>query len=607
MRGAIATILGIIMRFTTRLFALFLAGFLVSACSHKDKNAPLAFVPANTPYVLANLDVPNDATRTALLAQADAQWSSQLAQLNATADRIATKDPDAAHLLHALAADSNGKTLEAYFHSSGIDIKGHFALYGVGLAPVARVELSDAKAFEGFISRLEHAYGKPLDAAKVGTQSYQKYSFSESGTEIVLAVVGKYAVVALLPAQPTPALLRQALGLDRPAKNLQDSDRLTALVKTKGYQKWLIGNLDLTRALPLAVSATDPLISAIRTASAAAESAKTGEPIANQLQTSPSCSADASRIAARVPSISFGYTRVDNKHQEMRMDIALAGDITKAFSGLKVALPGLGTLGSAPLDISIALPVTQLRAFWSAQAQAVAAKPFTCPMLTDLNDSFAKLGPFMQKAAIPPFGDLLGVRIALDTLAAAPDTSVPAFTGRLVLGSNDPEVLLGAGQMMAPALRESKPSKDGKPVALSSEMIRLLGQPAWIAMTHTALALGIGAGEDAKLTNTLKEGSGDAGRMARMHLTGAMYLDWLQLMEQKADNFAATAAAIGKSDDTSSTTDDTDDAAEIAANAKRSKAQFAIMRVQAERIDSIDAEMHVSNSGMVITSQTLLK
>ena len=595
------------MRLTTRLLALGLAGLLVTACSHKDKNAPLAFVSADTPYVVANLEVADKSTRAALLAQADAQWPSQLAQLNATADRMAVKDPDGARLLHALADDSNGKTLANYLRNAGVDIGGYWAFYGVSLSPVARFELSDTKAFESFISRLERAYGKPLETGVLGGQRYRTYHFPASGTEVVLAIIGKYAVISLLPAQPTPALLRQVLGLDRPAKTLQDSDRLTSLVKTKGYQKWLIGNLDLTRALPLAISSSDPLFNAIRTAHAAAESAKTGEPIANQLQTSPGCDADAARIAARIPSISFGYTRLDARHQEMRLDIALADDITKAFSGLKVALPGLGNLGTAPFDVSIALPVKPLRAFWSAQAEAVTSKPFTCPMLTDLNDSFAKLGPATQKAAIPPFGDLLGLRIALDSLVAAPNTSVPSFTGRVVLASSDPEVLLAAGQMMVPALGQSKPAKDGKPVALSADMIRLLGQPAWIAMTSNALGLGIGPGEESKLSTMLKDATGDAGRMNRLHLTGAMYLNWLQLMEQKADSFAATAAVISKSDDPSIGANDADDAAEVAANAERSKAQFAAMKAQAERVDSIDVEMHVSSSGMVITSQTLLK
>ena len=605
MTGAPFTTLGINMRSTTRYIALGFAGVMLAACGHKDKDAPLAFVPADTPYVVANLDIMDDATRGALLAQADAQLPSQLAQLDATAERLARKDPEGARLLRALRTEFNGKTIEAFAQGAGLNLKGYSAFYGLGLAPVLRFELSDPGAFEGFVGRLETAYGKKLDVANVDKQSYRKYAFPASGTEVVLATVNKQAVAALLPADASPAMLRQALGLDRPQKSLQDDGRLATLAKAKGYQKWLVGELDLTRALPLAVSGKDPLVSAIQKAHAEAIAAKTGEPVATQLQTSPSCSTDATRIAARMPAVSFGYTKLDAKHQDARFDVALADDISKAFAGLKVALPGLGSAGTAPFDLSVALPVSNMRTFWLAQADAVAAKPFSCPSLTDLNDSFAKLGPAMQKAAIPPFGDMLGVRIVLDSLAPGKDAGLPTFSGRLVLGTNNPEGLLAMGQMMVPALAQLKPARDGKPLPLPKDLVSMLGQPAWVAMGEKALALGVGAGADTRLGDTLKDAVGDAGQMGRMHISGAMYLSWLQLMEQKIDSLAAATATISKSDEPS--IDDSDDATEAAADLARSKAQFAAMKSQAERVDSIDAEMHVDNDGMVITSQTVLK
>ncbi|UJJ59307.1 hypothetical protein [Rhodanobacter denitrificans] len=594
------------MRSTTRYIALGFAGVMLAACGHKDKDAPLAFVPADTPYVVANLDIMDDATRGALLAQADAQLPSQLAQLDASAERLARKDPDGARLLHALRTEFNGKTIESFAQGAGLNLKGYSAFYGLGLAPVLRFQLSDSGAFEGFVGRLETAYGKKLDVALVDKQSYRKYAFPASGTEVVLATVNKQAVAALLPADASPALLRQALGLDRPPQSLQDDGRLKTLAKAKGYQKWLVGELDLTRALPLAISGKDPLISAIQKAHAEAIAAKTGEPVATQLQTSPSCGADAARIAARVPAMSFGYTRLDTKHQDVRFDVALADDISNAFAGLKVALPGLGGSGTAPFDLSLALPVAEARTFWLAQADAVAAKPFSCPSLTDLNDSFAKLGPAMQKAAIPPFGDMLGLRIALDSLVAGKDAGLPTFSGRVLIGTGNPDGLFAMGQMMVPALAALKPSHDGKPLPLPKDATGMLGQPAWVAMGEKALAFGIGAGEDTRLGDTLKDPIGDAGRMARMHISGAMYLSWLQLMEQKIDSLAAATAAIGKSDEPS-IDDSGDSAAETAAELARSKAQFAAMKSQAERVDRIDAEMHVDNGGMVITSQTALK
>src|SRR6185437_1744621 len=480
---------------------------------------------------------------------------------------------------------------------------------GEGMAPVLRFELTDPKAFEGFVGRLETAYGKRLDTATIGTQSYRRQLFPASGTELVLAVVGKQMVAAILPVDAATPLLRQTLGLDRPAKSLQDDGRLVALAKDKGYAKWLVGQLDLTRALPLVISGSDPLVAAIEHAHAGAESAKTGEPVANLLKTSPSCASEASRIAARVPSISFGYTRLDAKHQDGRFDVALADDIAKALSGLKVELPGLGGGSAAPFDLSLALPVVALRTFWSAQADAVAAKPFTCPMLVDLNDGFAKLGEAMPKAALPPFGNLLGLRLALDSLSADKTSSLPNFSGRVVLGTSDPSGLLATGQMMVPALAKLKPAAGGAPVALPKDMATMLGQPAWLATSDKALALGIGAGEDAKLAATLHDPAGGPGQMLRMHLSGAMYLDWLKFMEMKSDSLAAAAAEMSKSDEPTINGDTTpaDEAAQAAADAARSKAQFTAMEAQAQRVDSIDAEAHVDDSGLVITSHTTLK
>ncbi|HVC17314.1 MAG TPA: hypothetical protein VNE18_08435 [Rhodanobacter sp.] len=595
------------MRPTTRILALGFAGVMLAACAHKDKNAPLAFVPADTPYVVANLDVLDDNTRLALLARADTQLPSQVAQLDTMAMQLASKDPAGASVLRAFSAELKGKTIETFARNAGLNLKGYSAFYGLGLAPVLRVELSDPKAFDGFVGRLETAYGKKPDVASIGQQSYSRFPFVASGTQLILATVGKQAVMALLPADAAPAMVRQALGLDRPHKSLQDDGRLTKLAKAKGYRKWLVGELDLTRALPLAMGGQDPLLRAILKAHAEAESARTGEPVANQLQTPPGCSVEAGRIAARVPAVSFGYTQLDTRQQDARFDVALADDITKAFAGLKVALPGLGGAGTAPFDLSIALPVAQLRSFWSAQADAVTAKPFTCPALSDLNEAFARLGPAMQKAAIPPFGDMLGLRIALDTFAAGGRNGMPTFTGRLLIGTNNPAGLLAMGQMMVPALARLKPANDGTPLALPKNMSAMFGQPAWIAMGEKALALGIGAGEDSKLGDTLKAPGGDAGQMSRMHLSGAMYLNWVQLMEQKLDSLAATTAAIGKSAGPSADDSHADEAAQQAANLARSKAQFAVMKAQAERVDSIDAEMHIDNDGMVITSQTALK
>jgi len=591
------------MRPMTRVSALALAGVLLAGCGHKDKDAPLAFAPADTPYVLANLEVLDENTRQALLAQADAQLPAQVAQMNAAADQLAAKDPASANVLRALAAEFKDNHVETFAQNTGLDLKGHSALYGLGLAPVLRFDLADPKAFEGFIARLEAAYGKKFDVATIGAQSYRKYVSTAEDTEVILAIVGKQAVATLLPADASEALLRQALGLDRPAHSLLDDGRLTDLAKAKGYQPWAVGELDLNRALPLIGSGKDPLFLALLKAHAASESAKTGEPVAHLTQVPASCQTDAARIAARVPQLSFGYTQLDAKHQNVRMDVALADDITKTFAGLKVELPGLGADATAPFELSLALPMNTLRTFWGAQAAAVADKPFTCPALDNFNDNFAQLGDATQKAAIPPIGDLLGLHLALDSFAAGDNGELPKINGRLVIGTNNPTAMLAMGQMASPILAKLKLTADGKPQSLPADVIAALGQPGWAAMGDKALALAIGAGEDGKLVDMLKQPSGDAGSMMRMHLSGDMYMAWVKVMEQKADSLAKLNAAM----DHDASSADSSEADDQAAALARSKAQIEAMRAQAARTQSISAEVHVDNTGLVVTSQTELK
>lgn len=581
------------MRPTKRLIALGVASVLLAACGHKDKDAPLAFVPADTPYVAASLDKLDDDAYEAMLAQVNSELPGQVAQMKSLAQDMETKgNADGARLMKAVAAEFDGKTAEAALKNLGLDIKTGSAIYGLGLSPVIRVALADPTAWDAFVGRLETAYGKKLDTTDAGGQSYRHVALSDTGVQLVIATVGKQAVVSLLPADAAQPMIRQALGADRPEKSLQDDGRLADLAKDKGYKDYAVGQVDLTRLLPLIAAGKDPLF----TTFLKHQSAKTGEPVP---ALPASCQAEATRIASRVPSISFGYTKLDLHHQSQRVDVALADDITKAFSGLKVELPGLGQDAAAPFDISLALPVEQIRTFASAQADAVAAKPFECPAFASLNDSFTKLGSVMQQAAIPPFGDIRGVRFVLDSFKpAAAEGQMPQIAGRIVLATRNPAGLLAMGQAV---LGNFKLAADGKPAALPPNLTGMLGAPGFAAMNGQAIAIGVGAGEDAKLDEVLMASTGDAGRLSRLHLNGDMYRQWVDVMADKAKTYASAMAAASAADGApDSQPDDT-------AAAERSKAQFEAMKAQAARVVQVTGESHMDDKGLVISGSVEYK
>lgn len=580
------------MRSMTRLLMLALAGTLLAGCGHKDKNAPLAYVPADTPYVVANLKPLDADVRKAYLARADAQLPAQLARMDQAASQIAERSPALARLLHALADAYKGNTIEGLIQQAGIDPDGHFALYGLGLSPVMRGELRDPKAFDAFAARLEAAYGKPLDSASVDGQAYRRAVSTESHTALLVATVGKQAVLALLPEDASTTMLREAFGLDHPAHSLQDSGALAELARAKGYQPWLIGKLDVQRLASLAAGGKDPLFATLLKAGAQRESAQTGEPVANLTRIPASCPADAARIAARVPQLSFGYTRLDATHQDSRFDVSLAGDITQAFAGLKVDLPGLGQDASAPFDLSLAMPMAEVRTFWLAQADAVAAKPFTCPAVADLNAGFARLGAMLQKAATPPLGDLIGLRVALDKLDFTPGATLPGIEGRVLLATRNPAGLLGMAQLSVPALSQVRVPANGTPVALPANLSGALGAPAWAAMDSHALAVAVGSGENAKLGSMLHAPSGDAGRLLRMHVDGSMYASWIKAMAQKLDRTTAAASP-----------DDPEGKARLAGLQSR----LAALQTHADQVQDVSAEIHMDAQGLVISNRLTLK
>ncbi|HEY4092789.1 MAG TPA: hypothetical protein VGN46_14845 [Luteibacter sp.] len=576
------------MRPTKRLLALGVASVLLAACGHKDKDAPLAFVPADTPYVVASLDKLDDDTYEAVLAQLNTEAPGQVAQLKSYAEEFEAKgNADAARLLRALVAELDGKNAETVLKNVGVDLKTGSAIYGVGLSPVARAALADPAAWNAFVGRLETAYGKKLDTADAGGQAYRHVALGDTGTQLIIATVGKDAVAALLPADAGQPLIRQALGADRPEKNLQDDGRLADLAKDKGYKNYVVGQVDLTRLLPLVAAGKDPLFATFLKH----QSQKTGEPAP---QIPASCQEEATRVAARVPSFSFGYTKLDLHHVEQRVDVAMASDITSAFSGLKVELPGLGSDATGPFDASIALPVEQLRTFFTAQSEAVAAKPFACPAFASLNDSFAKMGSTMQQAAIPPFGDIRGVRLIIDSYKpGAPGAVIPQINGRIVLATRNPAGLLAMSQAVLGG--EFKLAADGKPAPLPANLTQSLGMPAWAAMNGQAIAIGLGAGEDNKLDDVLMGSTGDAGRLSRLHLNGDMYRTWVDVMSEKAQAYASAMAEAATADGAPA------DQASDTATAQRSKAQFEAMKAQAARVVQVSGEAHMDEKGLVIS------
>jgi hypothetical protein len=103
---------------------------------------------------------------------------------------------------------------------AGIDRDSVFAIYGDGLLPVFRIELSDRDKFDATVSRLESKSPQKFQVGTVGGESYRYYDIEEA--RFVVATPGDSAVITIVPSTYSDERLARALGIKKPQDNVAD-------------------------------------------------------------------------------------------------------------------------------------------------------------------------------------------------------------------------------------------------------------------------------------------------------------------------------------------------------------------------------------------------
>lgn len=495
-----------------------------------DAHAPLAYVPADTPYLFANLEpVP---------AEVSAQWMQQMdlvgelwrSQLAGAIAKLQQERPDAPELkwMQAIGAELEGKTLQQVFESMGHDVRARVALYGIGLAPVLRVTLADAEKFRAFLARLEQRGGTPFPRATLDGQEYLNL---EGGPDArlrgIVAVQDGQLVLTLAP-RGDDAALRELLGLQKPARTLQDGATLRALNQEFAYLPYGSGYFDVRALLQRFTAAPTPLETAFLAALQVEKPAL-----------DPVCQAEYEALAAAVPRMSFGYTAMDAKRADMVARLETNAAIAADLRTLRAPMPGLAQADEAPFNVGVSFKLGALPGLVGKWADAVAAAPWQCPTLQPLNQSFAQgrqqLANPVVFGAAPVFEGLhaIATRLELKGPGETPDVG-----GKLLIGSPSPAALVGMAKSFVPQLASLQLAPDGKVHKLPALPDVPAELPTWVAMNDHVLGLAIGPGEEADLADYLQV---DPARQPLFVVgySGALFAQFnRQVLEQAA---AATA------------------------------------------------------------------
>jgi hypothetical protein len=508
----------------------------------EETGNPLAYVPADTPYVFAaNKALSADQAR-AMLRQYG--LSSDVLAMLVEPVKAALLAGDSGNgelgkLIAAFESEFAGKDLEQIHAVLGVRLGGRNVLYGVGLTPVLRMELDQPQAFAQSVARIEQHAGQRLAQAKIGEHEYWYLPLGQSPLRLVMAVIDSTLVLSLASDPAPDAATRAVLGLDLPDRSLQAAGTLDTVIADYGLHSGIAGYIDSTALLHATTAPLSAPDSALQVA--------LGMP---QSQPGAQCSSEFGQIADAMPRLVVGYTQVGDRQVEALSVLQLRADIASNLMRLRAPMPGLDAVNEdSVLDLGVSIALQQVPAVIGALVKATEQTPWQCPELTSLNDAAKNLKTLSTNPAL--LGSAAMVRsvfAVINRLQWPNGAAMPDVAGALVVAGDNPASLLGIARSMAPALGAVQLKADSQPVPLPAMPELGLQAPMFAAMSDNALAVSIGAGEENAMPQLLR--SDDAQQpLLVIGMNSALYVDIAQWnLRQLAADASPEARAKAEQD-----------------------------------------------------------
>ena len=572
----------------------------IAGCGSKaDADHPLAFAPADSVFVLGNLEPVPDAALDAWWKNAEQMMSLYDRLFDDALSDIESAGADAATIAVAKAVreELRGKFTRAGWESLGFTGAARSAFYGIGLVPVARMELGDPDAFRAFIGRIESRAGTRMPEAEAGGQKYWTLTVGEAKAGVLMAIQGKHLVITVAPTAPSEGLLKQLLGIERPANDALSAGTLQAFNKERGWLPYGSGYVDSVRLAKALTGDFGPAeLEFLR-----AVGSEPTTPIST-----PECKAEFGALAAAVPRISFGYATLEPKEMDLRYVMETSAEHGKGLAGLAASVPGLDGRGEGMLDVGFGLDLDAFAGFVNLRAGKVAESPFRCAALADLNEGIAKINADLANPAVFMAGAAVsGINMTLSKLEM-PDAGTPVVAGKVAIGSDNPASLLSMAGGFVPQLASLNLQPGAAPVAMPAGLLPPDAPPAHVALGDKALAISVGAGEEAGLAAFAGASGGSPAPLLHYGVDSRGMQVFMDLMAKATDTQLAAAeaqAAIAAQEDADGDGQPDGDVAasgaDELADLREAAEMFKTMRgAYADAFDRVDFALYATERGL---------
>ena len=365
---------------------------------------------------------------------------------------------------------------------AGIDRDSVFAIYGDGLLPVFRIELSDRDKFDATVSRLESKSPQKFQVGTVGGESYRYYDIEEA--RFVVATPGDSAVITIVPSTYSDERLARALGIKKPQDNVADG--LEEIRNAYDFTDHFVGFVDVEK---LAASFLgDP-------SGLNKELLLIAEHDPEELM--EECRAEFAELASVAPRVVVGYTNVNKSFLDTRMVVELREDIASGLATLPTAVPGLGADFGGLLSFGFSIDPMAARSFLEARLDAMEADPFECADLGELQASVAQGRQALAQPLPPVVYNFSGMLAhisdvqGMDLGTKKPPESVDAS---FLVAFKNAQDLVNMASMMIPQVAEMNLLPDGKAKALDLPQLAEIADQAFVALSNVGISVAMGEG-----------------------------------------------------------------------------------------------------------------
>ena len=500
------------------------ACFLV-ACGAQDEpeaanNPLLRFVPADTPFLMANLDtVPPEVTDAYLLRMGPFldQFQSALHGFRAElADgQSATNDAQADAVLDAILAEFDGKLSREGLESLGFSLEQMSVVYGHGLFPVLRAGLSDPDAVRAMIARVETNSGVPIPEETFQGVNYWRAAEGDSPMGIYLAILDDHFVMSAAPRSREPEFLPRLLALETPPDPIAPA-KLAELNRDKGFAPYGSGYIELDRVV-------DELFEADSLTATWMMDMGDFDPAAID----PACEREARLVTAFVPRMVAGTTEVTADRVGVRYQLETNAWLGGELARLVGDVPPASTNATRVANFSLNLQMGRVATFLRESANAMAAMPFQCPQLQEFNAQVQQMAQSLNQPMPPFIGNLNGLRVEVSEFD--PDVmDTGNLRGLVALEMESPQMVIGMATMMIPGFEQLQIEPGGDPVEVPRDLMTVVTPEfeVYAVMSKDAIGLSLGKGERAGLKDFLDARGNadgvflsadyDAGQLAQM-------------------------------------------------------------------------------------------